>query len=174
VINLAGHPSCDRYTRRELELARIEIVEGQPAKGEVETRLSGRLGAFTFRRAWYYWVVKGPVPIAIAREIYADPVGKEDIRAGGHCGRLPPDEYGVQYFDVDGRQLYVDAAGSERRTIAGLIKRGTMKLGDFSDTCFVDSEAERDRLAARVIVDCYHIDSEIGLRVFADAVRGLE
>lgn len=116
--NLAGKQDCDTTIRSELERCGITIVEGERSTNEVPASLTGILGCFTFWRAWYYWVVNGNVPIDIALELYADPVGKTDVRVDGHCG-CPEPEY--------------------------LGKRGA--------------------------VTCYHIDTEIGLRLFADTIR---
>ena len=68
--NLAGHPDPDPIVREELVKAGIPIVEGCPVRGEVRTTLQGRSGQFTFRRAWYYWMVDGPVPLSVANVMY--------------------------------------------------------------------------------------------------------
>lgn len=87
--NLAGNIDCDRIIRSELEKAGIDIYQlSQPSTGEVPYSLVGGIGAktldedsqgfmdrhgftpsvvdsicsFTFKRAWYYWVVSGYVP----------------------------------------------------------------------------------------------------------------
>lgn len=122
MINLAGHEDCDHYIRAELTRARIPVLEVVRVKTEVPYSLIGELGGLKFTRAWYYWVAKGLIPLDVAEELYADPVGITDIRVAGHAGCPPP-------------------AMWSRTTAAGR---------------FVES---------------YHIDSEIGLRVFADIVK---
>lgn len=102
--NLAGDERCDASIRDELEAAGIEIVAGEPTNSEVAGCLTGKLGAFTFRRAWYYWVACGAVPLAIAEELYADPIGRKDVRVAGHCGCPPPADW-ADHFDTDGKQL---------------------------------------------------------------------
>jgi hypothetical protein len=109
------------------------------------------------------------VPIEIARALYSDPVGKEDVRACGHCACPAPDDYGAEYFDADGVQLYSDPDGSEQRALDGMVARGLLKREDVIGRCVPDKRAA----AVRVVVNCYHIDSEVGLRLFADALRGL-
>jgi hypothetical protein len=124
VKNLAGDKDCDREIRRELARARIEIVEGDRTANEVPYSVTGKIGPFTFGRAWYYWIVTGPVPLDVARELYADPVGRDDVRTGGHAGNYDPDaSYGIDYFD---------------------------------GSAFISS---------------YHIDTEVGLRLFVDTLR---
>ena len=75
--NLAGVKECDVDIRRELTEAGIKINHVKKGKTEVPYTLIGRLGQFDFRRAWYYWTVSGKVPIEVARELYANSVGKK-------------------------------------------------------------------------------------------------
>ena len=92
--NLAGRKDCDKFIKQELTEAGIEIVLlPEPTSREVPFSISGRLRNFTFERAWYYWVVKGDVPLHIAKELYADPVGCKDVRVCGHCGCPPPEDW---------------------------------------------------------------------------------
>ncbi len=170
LVNLAGSAECDEHIRDELTRARISIVKGPRLAGEVAATLQGKLGPINFQRAWTYWVAEGPVPLELARELYADPVGRTDIRSGGHCGCPHPESYGAQYYDADGVRLYEDPDGSEQRAIERLLASGTFKPEDFKGRFVVDKKAA----AARVVVDVYHIDTEVGLRVFADAIRHME
>lgn len=77
--NLAGVETCDETIRVELETAGVDIVEHEqtPPHNEVPYKLSGELGPYTFRRLWYYWSVRGDVPLAVAKEMYADPNGAD-------------------------------------------------------------------------------------------------
>jgi hypothetical protein len=68
-LNLAGNIACDEFIKLELELAGINIVE-KKGNGEVPYNYEGRLGDFTFRRAWSYWGVHGDVPLKLAKEMY--------------------------------------------------------------------------------------------------------
>jgi hypothetical protein len=128
--NLAGSTEADDYIRRELERSRVSAVEVECGSGEVPYSVIGRLGAFVFTRGWSYWVVTGPVPLIVAEELHADPVGCTDIRAEGHCGCPPPAEW------------------------VSLIRPGG------------DSMASPESF-----ITTYHIDSEVGLRVFVDTLR---
>ena len=119
--NLAGNPNCDKYIECELNRCGIEIIKNEAnLRNEVPATIEGKLGKFRFVRAWYYWMVDGPVPLDIAGKLYSDPVGKTDIRVMGHCGCPSPDEWAHDGF-----------------------------------------------------IHSYHIDSELGLRIFADAIRGV-
>jgi hypothetical protein len=47
---------------------------------------------FVFHRCWYYWSVRGYVPLKAAEEIYENPYGRHSVRAGGDCGATHPRE----------------------------------------------------------------------------------
>jgi hypothetical protein len=84
--NLAGDRKCDLDIRNELEAAGIEVVSvGMSRDAEVPASLVGKLGPFTFTRGWRYWTVRGPMPLAAAQEMYADPVGVVAVRVAGNC-----------------------------------------------------------------------------------------
>jgi hypothetical protein len=90
--NLAGVATCDEVIRKELETAGIPVIPGS-SHGEVPYSIYGKLGRFTFKRAWYYWVVDGPTPIKVALAMYANPRGVKAVRVDGNCGCPPPDPY---------------------------------------------------------------------------------
>jgi hypothetical protein len=169
--NLAGDENCDAHIERELTRCGIEVVRGARVAREVGASITGKLGAFTFERAWYYWVATGPMPIEAARVLYADPVGKTDIRCGGHCCCPSPDEYGADYFDADGNQLSSDPDGKEAASMASMIERGVLGADAMDGFRFVPDK----RVGyARAEVRCYQVDSELGLYILANAIRSLE
>jgi hypothetical protein len=103
----------DEDVRTELRSANIDVENNATrATGEVPTIFSGKLGIYTFSRAWTYWVVSGQVPVQLAREIYADPVGQKDIRTNGCAGNMnPSDCSSVTSYHIDsieGLQRFVD------------------------------------------------------------------
>lgn len=53
---------------------------------------------FVFVRRWYYWSVKGYVPLKVAQEIYADSVGRRAVRAGGDCACRPPETWIEKHY----------------------------------------------------------------------------
>lgn len=168
MINLAGRKECDKYIRDELTRARIEIVEHERVleNSEVPARLTGKLGKFTFTRAWYYWIVDGDVPIEVARILWQDPEGRATVRAFGYAGGSDPDDR-VQWFDAEGNILSVDPTGEEERENAKLVARHPNI--DMSDIRYVRSlDDVPDR---RGVVGCYHVDDQAGLRLFADTIR---
>lgn len=156
----------ERKVLSELERCRIPTLKHDAGRSEVPYGHIGKLGNFTFRRAWYYWVVDGPVPLAIAEELYADHIGKTDIRVGGHCGCPSPAEYGTEYFDAEGKQLY-ESKGKEKdaEEMAAMDKY----VPNWRDEYRVVED--RDAECVRAIVSTYHIDTELGLYIFVETLR---
>lgn len=166
--NLAGDEHADKCILNELVRSRIEPVHGGIQPGEVAASITGRLGEYRFRRAWRYWVVEGLVPIEVARELYADPVGVTDIRVSGHCGCPSPDDQAI-WFDKDGTRLlgmnqkaeadqYAQSKSEELRRVAWRI---------LAENRFVEDPSA----VGRGFIDLYHIDSEVGLRLFLDTIK---
>lgn len=155
--NLAGCEDCDHYIRLELGDAGIGVINCSPNQileefREVPWTVLGYLGgnenlihefqnkhkdilttkvslpylaSFTFKRKWRYWEVIGDVPLEVAEVIYeASQKDKLLIRAGCHCGDLPPDKF--------------------------------------------KSEV---KIAGHYCIDSYHIDTQEGLKVFADLIK---
>jgi hypothetical protein len=169
--NLAGKPDADRFMTDELRKAIIPAVPAthdEISHTEVPFTICGQLGEFRFKRAWYYWVVKGKVPLNVAQELYADPLGHDDVRVAGHCGCPPPEEWVNPPLDL----------ADKWRAEIGL------PLGDAIPDHFVKNfdywKPLYDELDKRIteaprddnwFVDTYHIDSLAGLRLFADTLR---
>ncbi len=95
MINLAYDTQCDQFIEKELTRCGIPIVatDERPHSDVPYTRI-GQLGPFTFRRFWYYWSVKGIVPIQVARELI------ESLWEG--LGHVPFDS--ASSFDPDERK----------------------------------------------------------------------
>lgn len=159
--NLAGNPNCDEDIRRELERCGIEIVASKPHRGEVPHSIEGRLGDFTFTRAWYYWVVNGPMPLAKAEELYADPVGKKDIRVAGHCGCPPPGAMAKRHFE--GKEIVSEKEWAEIQTFSKSMR----------EICERGLCTHPDPESLPAFVESYHVDSELGLYILARAIKSL-
>lgn len=99
--NLAGATTAhaDAYIEDELTEACVPFYKGYTADGEVQATLIGEHKRFRFERAWYYWVVSGPVPIPLAKELYEDPRGRHDVRVDGHCGCPEPEKPWTEIVD---------------------------------------------------------------------------
>ncbi len=151
--NLAGNTSCDLVILEELRQAGIEIVSHpKPLRNEVPASITGKLGSFTFTRAWYYWMVKGDVPLGVARKMYKNPIGQRDVRVAGHCGCPPPEEWAFPKDEVLHKIL---------------AKKGikSVNYGELAEMC------NRGEIKARRFVSSYHIDSQEGLDLFVATLR---
>lgn len=174
--NLAGNADCDVFIRSELLLARIPIVDHpRTDHPDIKTTVSGQLGEFRFQRLWYYWQAVGPVPLVLAKQLYADPVGKKAIRVAGHCGCPPPEHPWVDHYAADGVQLVHDPDGKQLREVNEMLSSPSEYMREVAQSCLTKYRYVLDAftVAARSVVSLYHIDSEEGLRIFADAVRKL-
>ncbi len=125
-------------------------------------------GPFTFSHSGRgYWIVTGPVPLRVAEELYKDPAANH-IRVAGHCGCPPPEPPWTTLRMHDGTELLpLDSKAKLEATqhiASEEFYSEYMKKFTFSD----DPEV---RSKARCYVETYHIDSEVGLRVFVDHLR---
>jgi hypothetical protein len=170
--NLAHDPNCDAVILRELERARIRAVPATERRSDVPCTIAGCIGTFEFSRFWYYWVAEGRVPLALAEQLYADPVGRTDVRVAGHCGCPPPREW-VKWYDAEGFQvvdtgqrLECEKYMRERPEDSAMYECAQRVLAKyhFADDPSVGNEG---------FIDNYHIDSEVGLRLFVDAILPL-
>lgn len=166
--NLAGHPKATALCAVELQQAGIPIEVLDKPYGEPKSDVGGRLGDFTFRRAWYYWVVYGPMPLAQAEIMFADPAGRDDVRAAGHCG-CPHPSTEVRWYQPDGKQVEPDPDGKQRAQWTDMVSRHPYLANDPS---FVSVDAV-DETTARPYVASYHVDSQAGLALLARTIQAL-
>jgi hypothetical protein len=155
----------DATITEELTKAKICVIPQERSSAEVRSAVRGQLGKFSFERAGYYWVVKGPVPLPVADEMYADPIGKVDVRVAGHYGCSPPEE-GATLLNLDGKEL---VPLSEKRRLLQIFLTEERIQELFDDHNLVwsnDLEAE-----GNLFVTLYRIDSLVGLRLFTDTLR---
>lgn len=104
--NYAGMSDKDDEIAAELAGAGIKVERYELLRnsGEVKTSVIGSLHKWSFNRAWYYWVAKGPgIP-----PVYADKLHEKwgkDVRVDGHCGCPSPKEwfkgFAVGHYHVD-------------------------------------------------------------------------
>lgn len=154
--NLAGNTTCDMFIERELRDAGIKLVRGERQKGEVPATITGALGAFKFTRAWYYWIVEGKMPLEVAKELYEDLIGKTDVRVAGHCGCPPPENPWIEWEDNEERRIFPLS-----RKPKGFSEKGAGYKVFFKDPSKV----------GKGFILSYHIDTEEGLKLFAQAIR---
>lgn len=154
--NLAGNPKCDEDIQKELLAAGIELVHGELQEGEVPATITGVLGGFSFTRAWYYWIVRGDMPLDVAEELYADEIGKNDVRVAGHAGCPPPEDPWIEWKDNKERRIFPMSKKTDDYSGKGagyqVFYKDPSKVG-------------------KGFVPLYHIDTAEGLKLFADAIK---
>lgn len=165
--NLAGHLHATLIATTELELAGIPVTKVE-SRGEVPSTAAGELHGFTFERYWCYWVVKGRMPLEVARKLYEDPIGREAVRVAGHCACPPPDEW-AEWYAPDGARLYADPDGRQAREWAEMLARRPEWRDDAGR--FVPDPSKVP--GARAYVTSYHVDTGAGLRLLVEAIREL-
>jgi hypothetical protein len=164
--NLAGSKEADARISDELTICGINISFNEELRQrEVSTNVEGRLGPFTFQRAWYYWVVSGPVPLDIAKKLYEDRVGRTDIRVAGHCA-CPSPEGWTKVFTKDGKEVYLDPTGKREKEWKALeAEYPNMFLEEHLFAKSFDPQTMQQ------FVTSYHIDTLIGLHTFVKVIQ---
>jgi hypothetical protein len=91
--NYAGCGDKDTEIAAELEAAGIEVQrlpesfrDNHP---EMRTIVFGTIGPWSFKRAWYYWVAKGPGIPPVEADKLQESHGSE-VRADGDCACRGP------------------------------------------------------------------------------------
>lgn len=166
--NLAGSRECDQFIERELVRAGIGVLQGPRSTAEVPATITGKIGeskTFIFTRAWVYWVAEGLMPVAIARELYDDPVGRTDIRVCGSCTCPAPTAPHTTRIAPDGRKVIglADWKGFTKLFPGKKAQAGIAKE-------YISSKNPAAR-GAQEFIPFYHIDTEVGLRLFADTIK---
>ncbi len=164
--NLAGNADCDKIILSELKRCGIPALQiPERTRSEVPYTYVGKAGAFDFRRAWYYWCVDGRVPLAVAQEMYDTEVGKRDIRVAGHCGCPPPIEW-AYYYNEAGQM-----ATSSKEFQNGIDLFTRMGHAESLDKWKTEHFPCDDTSALPGFITSYHIDTELGLYIFAETLR---
>jgi hypothetical protein len=174
--NLAGNKEVDRYIKEELYLAGIPEVKIELTTGEVPYSIIGKLGKWTFRRAWYYWIASVVNPKyglildkAIKLHERKHPTNDKMkilgnvIRAGGDCSCPSPKGYVAQPVCDEELDRQLKALGYKKRCY-GDLEGWDLSDGEISKLC------EEGKLTIDRYVDCYHIDDQVGLVEFAKAI----
>lgn len=169
--DLQDNPECDIYIQEELEKAGINLVRRpRPTDGRgVASTISGQLGRFTFERARIRWVATGMMPMAAAREMYADPNGRFDVRVDGHGSAPSPEGRGEWYDPKTHRRIYDMNQKAEFEKYAN--SKSTL-LRKSSENGLRDNDfAEDPSAVGEGFIPLYHIDSQEGLNLFAATIR---
>jgi len=154
MINLAGVKTCDQDIFKEMREAGIEPVEvGKRDRSEVPSDYIGKYNNFIFKRAWYYWMVSGNMPLQHAKDMYEKHKDLQ-IRVAGHCGNPPPEEWCEPKYLREKCQPIIDRVYAKELTWqeADVLCREIRKQGD-------------------QFVTYYHIDTQNGLNKFVEIIK---
>ena len=116
-----------------------------------------RIGPIEINRTrTHHWIARGPVPLAVAHELYEDVVGRRDVRVNDDRKRPPPTGSCVTWYTSDGVRVLPtqDEARSPVHTGPGPVR-------------YHDRPSE----IASGFVLLYMIDTEAGLRLFEAVLR---
>lgn len=175
--NLAGVDTCDQDIKEELYLAGIETGKAE-TKGEVPFSIEGRIGYWKLRRAWRYWVAivendADGLPLEAALELHNTPNPidiKADIgyvvRAGGDGNGPCPSGYVAQPVYDDELNEKLVSLGYKKQHYK-LIDKDLVDIsyGEVAELC------NSGKLDVQRYVNTYHIDTQIGLNVFAAFIK---
>jgi len=166
MINLAGREWADDTIKLELREAGIPIHKffGQH-KNEVPWTYTGELFGWTFQRAWYYWIAIGRLPLPVARYMHEQDVEKS-IRVSGHCGAPAPEDPWLDNFDAKGYGLFQTEKEPPQESMMHPIWRDIQLRGSYVDKPLSS--------ASYSYVTSYHIDTQIGLNLFAATLKRYE
>ena len=167
--NLARDERASEIVKKELYRLGINRVETNPIS-EVPSIYTGELRGFTFERAWYYYIVKGKLPLESAKKLYQHPIGKEDIRVCGHCGCPPPEDPWVEYYDDNGTKVYSIKNKEEFEQFSNSeVESLAKRFKELLDT----SIFAEDRSKYNAFVESYHVDSEAGMLLLVQEIENL-
>lgn len=156
------HPNI--RAERELNHARISVRRDALKRlSKIPAIVTGELGDFTFERGSYWWTVTGELPLQIAKELYDDPAGRAYIRVAGNADHLPPaPPFVVWKTRHDNRQVLSSEEYMKKR-----------ENGSLPDSALNGYEVSDDPAAigAQGFITYFHLDSEVGLRLFADTLK---
>lgn len=146
-------PEADKKVKEELLIANIPVLELGVMDKEVKTKYIGILNGFVFQRAWYYWVVKGNMPLNFAEQLYEKYKGL-NIRVAGHCGNPAPEEWACNKDYDKLSKPYVDKFLNDEISMEELnkISKDLWKQGE-------------------QVINMYHVDTQLGLCKLAEMIR---
>src|ERR1035437_6298970 len=174
--NLASDKDADKFIKEELTIAGINQVKVNDNNGEVPYTIIGKIGNWTFRRAWYYWVARVENPKdglildkAIELHERKHPVENKKklgdvIRAGGDCSCPSPKGYVAQPVYDENFEKVLTELGYKKKNVKGYGNFWDLNYDEIAKLC------EEGKLKLDRYVDCYHIDDQIGLNEFAKTI----
>jgi hypothetical protein len=116
-----------------------------------------------------YWIVRGPVPFAVALRVHSHPVGRRHVRVNGDCTCPAPTlthgPGGAEFRNAFGQLVIDDPDGIQEQAVDDAIKRGM--LSEFSRPRFSRDAAKE----AEAFITLYHVDTAEALDLLALCLR---
>jgi len=169
--------ACNNPSLEQVEASNASVLEEMEQAGiipvihpsrvthsEVPTMFTGKAGNIMFKRAWYYWVISGLIPLATAEKLYNNPIGKKDVRVQGHCGCPPPIEWATKIDKTTGKFLVDDEEYAR-----GL--RLFVNMPEAKERWITSHIPESESQGYDLFITSYHIDSQEGLNLFLKTLR---
>lgn len=174
--NLAGNKESDQYILEELYLAGIEAAKSDQTKNEVSANYIGKLGNWTFIRAWYYWIAttedaKGLLESdAIKLHNTKNPLSNDilglEIRADGYAGGIDPTKVSTPNMTPEFEDKLLSLGYQKKK-----LQFANIEYLDISSSEVKDLIKENKITPTDMTVDTYHIDTIVGLREFANFIK---
>lgn len=175
--NLAGINEADETILEELYLANIQPIKTELTNTEVPYTYIGKVGNWTIKRGWRYWVATVDEPqlgltLGKALELYnkkhpfKDDILGDIIRCGGSGGS--PEKCIAQ-------PIY-NAELDNKLEVIGYIKEYVKSLKSWYISITYGEIAElcnSGKLDVERYVESYHIDEQVGLNEFVKFINGL-
>lgn len=179
MVNLAGVFLCDDTILEELYLANLEPVSSiHTGSSEVPYHYTAKLGMWTFRRAWNYWVAyvdnqQDGLKLHDAFRLYnrQHPTLKSEIlgkyiRCDGDCCGVSPDTCAMPVMNAELENCLL-SLGYKKERIGDMGSFFKLSKGDITSLCN-DGKLEVERY-----IKLYHIDTQVGLNEFVKFIKEL-
>jgi len=161
---------AETVARHELMTAGIDIIKLHEAQqGELAITIMGKLADISFNRSHHYWCAKGRIPLAVAELLYADPVGRRDLRIGGYYERPSPDKF-ARWFLLDGRQVLTNEEMTEVNAWKNCGNVYYQNLWKMNASKYIASD-DPASIGAKAFIGMYHADSQEGLNLLARMIK---
>lgn len=115
--------------------------------------------------ALYYWIAKGPVPLAVAHELYEHPLGRRAIRVNGAWCCPPPQDHEVAWYTSEGARVWSSHEEAAMKRMPPWITEPWHRLGPI---VFHDRPTE---IGATAYVELYHLHGDDALALFESVLR---
>lgn len=152
--------------KRRLEHCGLAMIENASptAWGTVAT-----IGQFKISHSHnYYWVVNGDMPLVDAQKLYADPAGRDLIRVAGNCTCPAPEAPWLTWYDTDGTEVITK---EQWKDFERLPENSDARKRLYDKAKRTYRVEDNQQGVAQAYVTQYHIDNDLGLRVFVDLVK---